>query len=103
MTTEPVQPTTAMPPRRKPGRPRNTDSEATKLSILEAAIEAFGAGGFTATSSQTIARAAGRRSREGTIGYVAPNNAISASLYEKLPFDFVGWWRDVASAVRKQL
>jgi tripartite-type tricarboxylate transporter receptor subunit TctC len=24
-----------------------------------------------------------------TIGYVAPNNAINASLYEKLPFDFV--------------
>ena len=24
-----------------------------------------------------------------TIGYVAPNNAINATLYEKLPFDFL--------------
>jgi AcrR family transcriptional regulator len=45
--------------RRGPGRPRNTDSEATKLRILDAAIESFGAGGFGGTSSQTIAAAAG--------------------------------------------
>ena len=45
--------------RRGPGRPRNTDSESTKLRILDAAIESFGAGGFSGTSSQTIAAAAG--------------------------------------------
>jgi AcrR family transcriptional regulator len=45
--------------RRGPGRPPNSDSEATKLRILDAAIESFGVGGFSATSSQTIARAAG--------------------------------------------
>ncbi|MFT3854383.1 MAG: TetR/AcrR family transcriptional regulator [Ilumatobacteraceae bacterium] len=47
------------PARRGPGRPRNTDSEATKLRILDAAIDSFGAGGFANTSSQTIASAAG--------------------------------------------
>lgn len=47
------------PARRGPGRPRNADSEATKLRILDAAIDSFGVGGFAGTSSQTIARAAG--------------------------------------------
>jgi AcrR family transcriptional regulator len=45
-------------PRRR-GRPPNADSEATKLRVLEAAIDAFAVGGFSATSSQVIARGAG--------------------------------------------
>ena len=45
--------------RRGPGRPPNSDSETTKLAILDAAIDCFGDGGFSGTSSQTIADAAG--------------------------------------------
>jgi AcrR family transcriptional regulator len=45
--------------RRGPGRPPNSSGELTKLRVLEAAIEAFGRGGFSATSSKTIASEAG--------------------------------------------
>lgn len=53
------EPDDAAPARRGPGRPRNANSDETKVAILDAAIEAFGTGGFANTSSQTIARAAG--------------------------------------------
>ena len=59
MTTQPRPSPAAQPARRGPGRPRNTDSEETKLRILDAAIESFGAGGFASTSSQTIGAVAG--------------------------------------------
>ncbi len=59
MTTQPDEAEGAAPARRRPGRPRNANSDETKLAILDAAIEAFGAAGFANTSSQTIARAAG--------------------------------------------
>jgi AcrR family transcriptional regulator len=51
----------ASPPatRRKPGRPRNTSSEDTKLRVLEAAVDCFADGGFDGTSSLTIAERAG--------------------------------------------
>jgi AcrR family transcriptional regulator len=45
--------------RRKPGRPRNTSSEDTKLRILEAAVDCFADGGFDGTASLTIAERAG--------------------------------------------
>jgi AcrR family transcriptional regulator len=46
-------------PKRKPGRPRNTSSEDTKLRILEAAVDCFADGGFEGTASLTIAERAG--------------------------------------------
>jgi len=48
-----------IPAKRKPGRPRNTSSEDTKLRILEAAVDCFADGGFEATASITIADRAG--------------------------------------------
>jgi len=45
--------------KRKPGRPRNTSSEDTKLRILEAAVDCFADGGFEGTASLTIAGRAG--------------------------------------------
>jgi len=45
--------------KRKPGRPRNTSSEDTKLRILEAAVDCFADGGFEGTASFTIAERAG--------------------------------------------
>src|SRR4029077_12618133 len=45
--------------KRKPGRPRNTSSEDTKLRILEAAVDCFADGGFDGTASLTIADRAG--------------------------------------------
>ena len=59
MTKRAEQTGAATPARRGPGRPRNANSDETKLAILDAAIEAFGGAGFADTSSQTIARAAG--------------------------------------------
>jgi AcrR family transcriptional regulator len=47
------------PVKRKPGRPRNTSSEDTKLRILEAAVDCFADGGFEGTASLTIAERAG--------------------------------------------
>ncbi len=49
----------AAPAKRKPGRPRNTSSEDTKLRILEAAVDCFADGGFEGTASLTIAERAG--------------------------------------------
>jgi AcrR family transcriptional regulator len=49
----------AAPTKRKPGRPRNTSSEDTKLRILEAAVDCFADGGFEGTASLTIAERAG--------------------------------------------
>jgi AcrR family transcriptional regulator len=49
----------AVPTKRKPGRPRNTSSEDTKLRILEAAVDCFADGGFDGTASLTIAERAG--------------------------------------------
>src|SRR4051812_34489689 len=45
--------------KRKPGRPRNTSSEDTKLRILQAAVDCFADGGFDGTASLTIADQAG--------------------------------------------
>jgi AcrR family transcriptional regulator len=45
-------------PRRR-GRPPNSDSEQTKLRVLEAAIDAFAADGFSGASSRVIAQGAG--------------------------------------------
>ena len=59
MTTDTDNTGDVAPVRRGPGRPRNANSDETKLAILDAAIEAFGSGGFANSSSQTIARAAG--------------------------------------------
>jgi AcrR family transcriptional regulator len=47
------------PAKRKPGRPRNTSSEDTKLRILEAAVDCFATTGFDGTASLTIAERAG--------------------------------------------
>jgi AcrR family transcriptional regulator len=49
----------AGPAKRRPGRPRNTSSEDTKLRVLEAAVDCFAEGGFDGTASLTIAERAG--------------------------------------------
>lgn len=54
-----IDTTDTVPARRGPGRPPNGDSVATKLRILDAAIDSFGRGGFADTPSQTIAQLAG--------------------------------------------
>jgi AcrR family transcriptional regulator len=49
----------AAPPRRRPGRPANTNSDDTRLRILEVGVEAFAEGGYAAVSMRAVSERAG--------------------------------------------
>jgi AcrR family transcriptional regulator len=52
-------PKTRRPPKRKPGRPRGSTSQATRARIARAARACFAARGFAATTNRDIAERAG--------------------------------------------
>ena len=79
-TARPEPPVTAILPRQR-GRPRDQDSAATRLRILDVAMVMFARDGYEATTNRSIAESSGLTS--GAIyHYFSSKAELYAAVYE---------------------